>query len=173
MDVVLNEDDLSDVYDILHSVRAQWQQIGLQLNVIPAELDAMQSGSGTQDPLMRMLRYWLRNAPHPTWPDIVEALRRPSVNRPNIAERVRQKYCPWYEPQPPSLTSPVPLQPVADVEGELRAALHIATSVARALARYNNKLFCGYVDEGNNETPQQQPSPTPILVIHTRGTYNL
>ena len=60
MDVILNEDDLSDVYDILHSVRAQWRQIGLQLNVIPAELDAMQSGSGTQDPLMRMLRYRLR-----------------------------------------------------------------------------------------------------------------
>ena len=96
-DRVLNEDDLSDVYDILRSVREQWWQVGLQLRVISAELDAMQRGSRTQDPLMQMLRHWLRNSPRPTWPDIVEALR--SVNRPNEAERVRRSYCAWYEPQ--------------------------------------------------------------------------
>ena len=127
-DVVLQEDDLSDVYDILHSVRAKWRPLGLQLKVVSTELDAMGHGSGTQDPLMRMLRYWLRNARRPTWPDIVEALRRQSVNRPNIAERVRQRHCPWYEPQQPSLASfvaqavitsePVPPQPAPDVEGE-------------------------------------------------------
>ena len=118
-DKVLNEDDLSDVYDILRSVREQWWQVGLQLRVISAELDAMRRSSRTQDPLMRMLRHWLRNSPHPTWPDIVEALR--SVNRPNEAERVRRSYCAWYEPQQSSF-----------VESELACKVSYAHTSARS-----------------------------------------
>ena len=38
---VLNEDDLNLVCDALYSVQTKWWEVGLQLNVKPAKLDAI------------------------------------------------------------------------------------------------------------------------------------
>ena len=122
---VLDEDDLRRVYDALYSLRAIWWEVGLQLKVKPATLDAIQHNSSSHDNLMQVLLHWLRNAPRPTWPDIVEALRRPTVDRRNTAEKVRRKYCSWYEPQLVSLpsfhTHSNSSQPAPNVVGEFIA----------------------------------------------------
>ena len=125
MTEVIREDDLRRVYTALHRMRAQWREIGLQLGVGASDLDAIQRGSGTHDHLMQVLILWLRNAPRPTWCDIVVALRHPSVNRLNVAEDVRLKYCPEYDPQPmsfnplvtPTPTAVAPPQPIPGAQG--------------------------------------------------------
>jgi hypothetical protein len=113
---VLGEDDLRRVVNALHKMRAQWKDIGLQLGVEVHDLDDIRSSSRTQSKLIKMLTLWLRSTPSPTWWNIVDALRHPSVNRLNVAEEVRRKYCPEYDPQPISLNPPP--QPGLDPEGQ-------------------------------------------------------
>ena len=96
----LDEDDIRVVYDILHAARAKWYEIGLQLGVKSADLDAIRLESNNH--LLDMLKRWLR-FPSATWPDIVEALRRPSVNDLHLARRVNNRHCPDYRPRELSL----------------------------------------------------------------------
>ncbi len=39
-----------------------------------------------------MLRDWLQLSPNPTWSELVEALRVPDINRPDIAAEIEDKY---------------------------------------------------------------------------------
>ncbi len=39
-----------------------------------------------------MLGEWLQSSPNPTWSELVEALRSPDINRPDIAAEIEDKY---------------------------------------------------------------------------------
>ena len=39
-----------------------------------------------------MLREWLQSSPNPTWSVLVEALRSLTINRPDIAAEIEDKY---------------------------------------------------------------------------------
>ena len=89
-DMDLSEDDINVVYDILYAARAKWYEIGLQLKVKSNDLDAIRLESTNH--LLDMLKRWLR-FPNTTWLDVVEALRRPSVNELRLAERISVEHC--------------------------------------------------------------------------------
>ena len=39
-----------------------------------------------------MLREWLQSSPNPTWSELVEALRSPAIDRPDIVAEIEDKY---------------------------------------------------------------------------------
>ncbi len=39
-----------------------------------------------------MLGEWLQSSPNPTWSQLVEVLRSPDINRPDIAAEIEDKY---------------------------------------------------------------------------------
>jgi hypothetical protein len=148
---VLGEDDLRRVVNALHKMRAQWKDIGLQLGVEVHDLDDIRSSSRNQDKLIKVLTLWLRSTPSPTWWNIVDALRHPSVNRLNVAEEVRRKYCPEYDPQPISLNPPP--QPGPDAEGEKCSAKRTGRTGARPRLSLCCMFCYGYyVGQGSNKT---------------------
>ena len=80
----------------LHPVRANWYNIGLQLNVPYTTLDSFrQLYSDPSDLLREMLKFWLKTAvdPPPTWETVVTALRSPSVNEKSVAAQLEAEYC--------------------------------------------------------------------------------
>lgn len=101
----LREEDLKEVHEILHPLRIKWREIGLQLRLQPADLNAVLRDPNFSDDglcLMQVLTLCLQNVNPPlTWPAVVEALRSRSVNRQDVAEEVRTGYC-IYSPTPES-----------------------------------------------------------------------
>ena len=80
----------------LHSVRASWYNIGLELDIPHTELDCFRQKYTDQSDLMReMLKHWLDVAvdPRPTWEAVVTALRAPIVDKKHVAEQLESKYC--------------------------------------------------------------------------------
>ncbi len=39
-----------------------------------------------------MLEVWLQSSPNPTWSELVETLRSPDINRPDIAAMIEDEY---------------------------------------------------------------------------------
>ena len=80
----------------LYPVRANWYNIGLELNILHTTLDCFIQTHSDPSVLMReMLKHWLDTAvdPPPTWEAVITALRSPIVDRKNVAERLESKYC--------------------------------------------------------------------------------
>lgn len=113
----LNEDDdLQSLTSALIPVKDKWREIGMELKLPHSELRGIHNDARNHAEvhyLTAMLVLWLSlDTPH-TWPVIVEALRSPSVNMPNIAEKIRNEYCPLYSgkeeislrPAPPPVLS--------------------------------------------------------------------
>ena len=48
--------------------------------------------TGDRARFTKMLEVWLQSSPNPTWSDLVEALRSPAINRPDIAAEIEDKY---------------------------------------------------------------------------------
>ena len=123
IDEPLREEDLKVVHNILYPVKIKWREIGLQLKLQPAELQAILRDPNFPDEglrLMHVLTLWLQNAdPLPTWPVIIEALRSQSVNSTRIAEDVRARYCPTYPVE--LFLPPNPVPPVVISESEFAA----------------------------------------------------
>ena len=44
-----------------------------------------------EDRFTAMFREWLQSSPNPTWDNLVEALRSPDINRPDIAAEIEDK----------------------------------------------------------------------------------
>ena len=94
--VLLTEPNLKALLNELHSVRASWYKIGLQLDIPHTELNNFrQISSDPVDLLCEMLVHWLKTAvnPPPSWEAVVNALNSPIVGEKTVAARLELKYC--------------------------------------------------------------------------------
>ena len=79
----------------LHTVRASWYNIGLQLGIPYSTLDCFkQMYFDPSDLMCEMLKHWLRTAvkPRPSWEAVVTALRSSLVNENYLADKLESKY---------------------------------------------------------------------------------
>ena len=80
----------------LHSIRANWYNIGLELDIPYTDLNCFrQMYSDPSDSLREVLIHWLQTAvdPPPSWEAVVSALRSRIVNEMNLAAQLESKYC--------------------------------------------------------------------------------
>ena len=89
----LNSGDLRVVYEELYQVRAKWRPIGIELNLAPGTLDAIQLMSGNPGFwLEKVLTEWLNNETA-TWRELVDTLKSVPVGEKNLAKQLEEKYC--------------------------------------------------------------------------------
>ncbi|CAI8025301.1 hypothetical protein GBAR_LOCUS14628, partial [Geodia barretti] len=96
-DEVLTPDDATKIVEELLPAKNKSHLLGLKLNLPQYEVEAIHSRY--IDPLDRLLQViteFLRQTvtPRPTWRVIVEALRSPLVNLPDLARRVEAAHFP-------------------------------------------------------------------------------
>ena len=81
----------------LQEVRDIWFSVGVQLKVPLADLRSIRADfrDKSSDCLLEMLSVWLsRTDPSPpSWQRVVDALSSPAVNRPDVAQHIRQSTC--------------------------------------------------------------------------------
>ena len=80
--------------ELYNTVANNWRPIGTYLGISDAQLDiiAVDHNGESQKCLMTMLNKWLHQInPPPSWSAIAEAVG--FTGRPDIAQRMRQKYC--------------------------------------------------------------------------------
>ena len=77
---------------LLLPVAADWQNIGVFLNISDADLEQIESDySGCKDCVREMIRKWLKQVnPAPTWKYLAEAVE---LVDPRISEMILKKYC--------------------------------------------------------------------------------
>ena len=89
----LSSDNLRVVYKELFEARAKWRRIGLELNLTPGTLDAIEQRNAIPgDRLERVLIEWL-NKGTGTWRELVDALFSVPIGEINLAKQLEQKYC--------------------------------------------------------------------------------
>ena len=89
----LGPNDLRRVQNSTWEARTQWYNIGLDLDLIPDSLDAIELANG-QNPdrcFRAMLTKWLREHKQPTWSSLAEALRSPSVGLSHLAQEILEQ----------------------------------------------------------------------------------
>ena len=98
-DTLSLDNDLGTLQSELHEARDKWYNLGVQLKVPVSDLKAIQAkfkySNDPGDCLREMLTRWLSITinPPPTWQRVVDALCSAPVDRPLIAEQIRNKYC--------------------------------------------------------------------------------
>ena len=92
----LSLDDLGDVKEELYKARTKWYDVGLKLKVLMGTLDSIRvQYYDPGDQLCEMLKPWLKGAAksRPKWEVLVEVLRSPLIEEPNLADHLEGKYC--------------------------------------------------------------------------------
>ena len=87
---------LKDLVNELSAVKDKWKDLGVQLNMTPPDLNAIQiqCNNNPSRCLLEMLsQWWEVTSPSPTWQTVVDALSSPAVDRPDVAEKIRKFYC--------------------------------------------------------------------------------
>ena len=90
------EPSLKELLNELHTVRASWYLIGLQLDIPHTTLDCLKQNHSDPSDLMReVLKYWLDTAvdPRPSCEAVVAALTSCAVSEKNVAAQLVSKYC--------------------------------------------------------------------------------
>ena len=90
------EPTLKALLNELHSVRVNWYNIGLELDIPYTELNCFRKMySDPSDSLREVLIHWLKTAvdPLPTWEAVVSALKSLIVNEKKVAAQLESKYC--------------------------------------------------------------------------------
>ena len=89
----LDSGDLRVVYKELYQVRAKWRRIGIELNLPPGTLDAIELVKTDPDYwLEKVLTEWL-NKETATWRELVDALKSVPVGETKLAKQLEEKYC--------------------------------------------------------------------------------
>ncbi|XP_064387204.1 uncharacterized protein LOC135335598 isoform X4 [Halichondria panicea] len=86
---------LTVISTVLQRVRAKWFELGVALGLPDETLQVIKKNhhaTGDRARFTKMLEVWLQSSPNPTWSDLVEALRSPAINRPDIAAEIEDKY---------------------------------------------------------------------------------
>ena len=91
----LGPGDLKVVLKELFVIRPKWRHLGLELDITPSTLDAIeQEYSALEDRLERVLLEWLKKG-SATWKMLVEdTLLSPLIGEIMLAQRLRERYCP-------------------------------------------------------------------------------
>ena len=86
--------DLKVVRSAVWEARTQWRNIGIELNLIVTDLDAIKDGnSDSSSCLTEMLTLWLKQVdPPPSWSALVIALKQPTIGELRLAQQVEDKY---------------------------------------------------------------------------------
>ena len=97
---VLSTADIKVVRKATFSAHPKWKDIGIELRVPTYALEGIaQNHEDVSDRFREMLVAWLKLVnPKPTWEALVDALRQPAVGEEQLAQSVRQKYCPLHIP---------------------------------------------------------------------------
>ena len=79
--------------ELLSKVSADWEDIGLALDLEQGQLSAIRSDHRKSNKCFReMLKLWLNQVePPPTWSAIIEAIR--ILQHKSLAKVLRKKYC--------------------------------------------------------------------------------
>ena len=79
--------------ELLSKVSADWEDIGLALDLKQGQLRAIKSDHHESNKCFReMLKLWLNQVePPPTWSAIIEAID--TLQYKSLAEELRKKYC--------------------------------------------------------------------------------
>ena len=86
--------ELKEVINAVYEVRAKWRRIGIQLNLTPGTLDAIEiEHSLVSDRFEKVLSDWLR-AGSASWENLVIALWSTPVGEIKLAKQLGQKHCP-------------------------------------------------------------------------------
>ena len=80
---------LKTAINALHSVCTKWYNIGVQLDIPTFQLKNIEKrSSDSMDQLRDVLDYWMSNDSSPSWSQIVDALKAPSVSENRLAEEI-------------------------------------------------------------------------------------
>jgi hypothetical protein len=79
--------------ELLSKVSADWEDIGLTLDLEQGQLNVIRSDHRESNKCFReMLKLWLKQVePPPTWSAIIEAIR--ILQHESLARELRRKYC--------------------------------------------------------------------------------
>ena len=91
----LSDNDLPVVMEELNKACVKWYNIGMMLRVSLDRLDVIKEQySNPLDCLRETLKIWLKTyLSHPTWRNIVDALRSYTVGEIKLATDLERKYC--------------------------------------------------------------------------------
>ena len=87
--------DLKSVRSAIWVARSKWMDIGIELDVLKSDLDALQEtyGNNVGKCFTEMLSLWLKTVdPFPTWSAMVTALKEPTLGLEALADDLK-KYC--------------------------------------------------------------------------------
>ena len=87
--------DLKTVREAIWKARTEWMDIGIELNIIKTDLDAIEvaKGGNPKHCLTEMLTLWLKRVdPPPTWSALVTALKQPTTGFQQLAEEIEELY---------------------------------------------------------------------------------
>ena len=75
-------------------VNKQWRKLGLALGLRKPVLTGIETAHANEDCKEEMLTKWLEQVDgcSPSWNELVEALRKPTVLHLTIADKIEQKY---------------------------------------------------------------------------------
>ena len=77
----------------LSTITAEWHAFGIQLGVDHSKLKEFDRYScDVKRHLTEMLQLWLKQDPPPTIPDLLSALRGPSLNYRRLADKLKRSY---------------------------------------------------------------------------------
>ena len=82
-------------YSDLSDASNKWFPIGRQLGVDDSKLKSLESKYGDENSLLKeTLGIWLDTTSDCSWESLVSALEDPSVDKHELAEKLRGKHCP-------------------------------------------------------------------------------
>ena len=86
----LTIEDLKTVKKAVWSARTKWKDIGLELDIIQTDLDAIETAHRDIGRcLTEMLTLWLKKVdPPPTWSTLVAALQDPTIGYGDLAKEL-------------------------------------------------------------------------------------
>ena len=117
----LSDIDLPVVIEELNKVCVKWYDIGMMLRMKLNRLDAIKEQySNPSDCLRETIKMWLKIYPsHPTWSNIVDALRSDTVGETKLAADLEQKYCSTQDISLSATNHPVPITAVAPSQAHI------------------------------------------------------
>ena len=117
----LSDIDLPVVMEELNTACVKWYDIGMMLRVKLNRLDAIKEQySNPSDCLRETLKMWLKiYPPHPTWSNIVDALRSNTVGETKLSADLEEKYCSTQDTSVAATHHPVSVTAVAESQAHI------------------------------------------------------
>ena len=87
---------MRDVLNALWDARSKWYSIGIELNIHPDDLDAIDSENSNPDDCLRsLIHYYLKSTSHKihkSWTEIIHAMRSPPINFQVLASELESRF---------------------------------------------------------------------------------